>query len=95
MKSSFNDANYWDKGSLDSLKVIKARPKSGVQMRDHRTVRPLVFKYGTQFKNKSTEARQVRMTKQLLALRQLLQVDSANSHLHLTTFFKSCGFTPD
>lgn len=57
MKSCFNDASYRDKGSLESLRVTKARPKSGVQMRDHHTVRPLVFKYGTQFKNKSTEAR--------------------------------------
>ena len=88
MRSSFNDknGNNSQKGSCESR-----RPKSGIQLQHN--VRPLIFRYGSDFKNKSTAARHERITKQLLQLRKKLQNESNLSHLHLTSFFKQCGYS--
>ncbi|CDW75195.1 UNKNOWN [Stylonychia lemnae] len=51
-------------------------------------VKPLAFKYGAQFKNKSEEARYHKISSQILKLRHLLINDPPSSHEYIFKFLK-------
>ncbi len=50
--------------------------------------KPINFKYGAQFRNKSEEARYYKISSQILKLRHLLINDPASSHEYIFKFLK-------